>query len=146
MSQATIEAGIIATIILHADFDADNTKLYDRRPMGKGKSRVVVVSYNTHRKEQLTLRMERRIWTYNVDVMVPWRGDLTELDKRVGVETQKVIDTLAKYPKLNAVAGVQRTDVTMANTPDLIQEKKGGYRGRRHFLDVLEIVDPGRLE
>ena len=146
MTQATIEAGIIATIIKHADFDADNTKLYDRRPMGKGKPRVVVVSYNSHRKEQLTLQLERRIWTYNVDVMVPWRGDLTELDTRVGVETQKVIDILAAYPKLNAVAGVQRTDVTLANTPDLIQEKKGGYRGRRHFLEVREIIDPGRLE
>ena len=146
MSQATIEAGIIATVTKHADFDSDNTKLYDRRPMGKGKARVVVVSYNSHRKEQLTLRMERRIWTYNVDVMVPWRGDLTELDTRVGTETQKVIDTLAKYPKLDGVAGIQRTDVTMANTPDLIQERKGGYRGRRHFLEVREIVDPGRLE
>jgi len=146
MSQATIEAGIIATIIKHVDFDADNTKLYDRRPMAKGKPRVVVVSYNSHRKEQLTLKLERRIWTYNVDVMIPWRGDLTELNTRVGTETQKVIDTLAKYPKLNGVAGIQRTAVTMANTPDLIQEKKGGYRGKRHFLDVLEIVDPGRLE
>jgi len=146
MTQAAIEAGIIATIIKHDHFNADNTKLYDRRPMGKGKARVVVVSYNSHRKEQITLRLERRIWTYNVDVMIPWRGDLTELDKRVGVETQKVIDTLAAYPKLNGVAGVQRTDVTLANTPDLVQEKKGGYRGRRHFLEVREIVDPGRLE
>ena len=146
MSQATIEAGIITTITKHADFDSDNTKLYDRRPMAKGKARVVVVSYNTHRKEQITLKLERRIWTYNVDVMVPWRGDMTELDKRVGTETKKLIDILAKYPKLDGVAGIQRTDVTMSNTPDLIQEKKGGYRGRRHFLDVLEIVDPGRLE
>jgi len=146
MSQATIEAGIIATIIKHADLDTDNTKLYDRRPMGKGKARVVVVSYNSHRKEQLTLQLERRIWTYNIDVMVPWRGDLTELDTRVGTETQKVIDTLAKYPKLNAVAGIQRTDVILTNTPDLIQQKKGGYRGRRHFLEVREIVDPVRLE
>ena len=146
MGQATIEAGIISTITQHADFDTDNTKLYDRRPMGKGKARVVVVSYNSHRKEQITLKIERRIWTYNVDVMVPWRGDMTKLDTRVGTETQKVIDTLAAYPKLNAVAGVQRTDVTLTNTPDLIQEKKGGYRGRRHFLEVREIVDPGRLE
>ena len=146
MSQATIEAGIISTITQHADFDSNNTKLYDRRPMAKGKARVVVVSYNSHRKEQITLRIERRIWTYNVDVMVPWRGDLTELDTRVATETQKVIDTLAKYPKLNGVSGVQRTDVTLTNTPDLIQEKKGGYRGRRHFLEVREIIDPGRVE
>ncbi len=146
MSQATIEAGIISTITQHADFDSDNTKLYDRRPTGKGKPRVVVVSYAQIRREPLTLQIERRIWTYNVDVMVPWRGDLFELDTRVGTETQKVIDTLAKYPKLNAVAGIQRTDLTLTNTPDIVQERKGGYRGRRHFLVVREIVDPGRLE
>ncbi|GAG24484.1 unnamed protein product, partial [marine sediment metagenome] len=79
-------------------------------------------------------------------VMVPWRKDLTELFIRVGTETQKVIDTLAAYPKLNAVAGVQRTDLLLTNTPDIIQARKGAYRGRRHFLDVLEIIDPGRLE
>ena len=146
MSQATVEAGIIATIITHADFSADNTKLYDRRPLGKGLARVVIVSYNQHRTEQLTLSMERWIWTYNIDVMVPWRGELAELDTRVGTETQKVVDTLAKYPKLGAVAGIQRTDLTLSNTPDLIQEPKGGYRGRRHFLEVQEIVNPGRLE
>ena len=146
MSQATIEAGIVATLITHADFSADNTKLYDRRPLGKGLARVVIVSYNQHRTEQLTLSMERWIWTYNIDVMVPWRGELTELDTRVGTETQKVVDTLAKYPKLGAVAGIQRTDLTLSNTPDLIQESKGGYRGRRHFLEIIEIVDPERIE
>ena len=146
MSQATVEAGIIATIITHADFSADNTKLYDRRPLGKGLARVVIVSYNQHRTEPLTLSMERWIWTYNIDVMVPWRGELTELDTRVGTETQKVVDTLAKYPKLGGVAGIQRTDITVSNTPDLIQESKGAYKGRRHFLEVQEIVNPGRLE
>ena len=146
MSQATIEAGIIATIIKHADFDADNTKLYDRRPMGKGKARVVVVSYAQHRREDLTLQIERRTWTYNVDVMVPWRGDLTELDTRVGTETQKVVDTLAKYPRLNGAANIQRTNMTLSSLPDLIVERKTAYRGRRHSLDILEIVDPGRVE
>ena len=146
MSQATIEAGIVATLITHADFSAANTKLYDRRTLGKGLARLVIVSYNQHRTEQLTLSMERWIWTYNIDVMVPWRGELTELDTRVGTETQKVVDTLAKYPKLGAVAGIQRTDLTLSNTPDLIQESKGGYRGRRHFLEIIEIVNPGRLE
>lgn len=146
MSQTTIEAGIVDTITQHADFDTDNTKLYDRRPMGKGKSRAVIVSYNQVRREQLTLQFERRIWTYNIDVMVPWRGDLTELDTRVATETQKVIDILAKYPKLNGVSGVQRTDMTLSQTPDLLQETKAGYRGRRHFLDVLENVNPGRVE
>ena len=146
MSQATIEAGIIATITKHADFDTDNTKLYDRRPMGKGKPRVVVVSYAQHRREALTLTMERRTWTYNVDVMVPWRGDLALLDARVGTETQKLIDTLAKYPRLNGTANIQRTDMSLSSLPDLISERKGGYKGRRHSLEILETYNPARAE
>jgi len=146
MSQATIEAGIVATIKLHADFDATNCYLYDKRALGKGLDRLVVVSYANLRKEELTLQLERRIWTYNVDVLVPWRGELTELDVRVGTETQKVIDTLGKYPRLNGVADVSKTIMSLSALPDVISERKTAYRGRRHTLDVIEIYDPGRAE
>jgi len=146
MSQTTIESGIVGTIRLHADFDADNCKLYDRRPLGKGLPRLVVVSYGSVSDEQITIRMIRRTWVYNVDVLVPWRGELTELDTRVGVETQKLIDTLAAYPRLNATANVQRADFSNSARPDLIMESKGVYRGRRHILNVLEYVNPGRVE
>jgi hypothetical protein len=146
MSQATVEAGIVATIKLHADFDDTNCYLYDRRALGKGLARLVIVSYSTHRREPLTLQVDRRIWTFFVDVMVPWRGQLTELDTRVGTETQKVIDTLAKYPRLNGTANIQRTDLTLSAFPDVISEKRGTYRGRRHTLDVLEVYNPGRAE
>jgi hypothetical protein len=146
MSQTVIEAGIITTIRKHADFDDTNCNLYDRRPMAKGLARVVVVSYDSVTSEQITIQMERRTWVYNVDVMVPWRGDLVELDTRVAVETQKVIDTLAAYPRLSATANVQRADLSAAARPDLIMERKGVYRGRRHTLNVLEIVNPGRTE
>ena len=146
MSQAIIEAGIIRTIKLHADFDDGNCYLYDKRALGKGLARLVVVSYANMGKEELTLQIERRTWTYNVDVLVPWRGSLTELDTRVGTETQKVIDTLASYPRLNATADVQKAVMTAAATTDVITERKGTYRGRRHNLVVFEITNPGRAE
>jgi hypothetical protein len=120
--------------------------MYDKRTIGKGLARLVIVSYNTHRKEELTLQLERRVWSYNIDVLAPWRGELYELDTRVGTETQKVIDTLALYPRLNGVADVQKTIMVVSNTPELVTERKGGYRGRRHILDVYEIINPGRLE
>ena len=146
MSQSVIEAAIVAVIKLHADFDDTNCYLYDRRALGKGLARLVVVTYNQLRRESISLQMERRVWTYNVDVLVPWRGELYELDTRVGTETQKVIDILAKYPRLNGTANVQRTDMTLSAIPDVISHRKGVYRGRRHTLDVLEIYDPQRAE
>lgn len=146
MSQSTVEAGIVGTIRLHADFDSTNCYLYDRRALGKGLARLVVVSYFNLRKEEVTIQTERRIWTYNVDVLVPWRGSLTELDTRVGTETQKVIDTLAEYPRLNATANIQKAIMTQSPTADVIAERKGVYRGRRHVLDVYEFYNPGRAE
>ena len=146
MTQTAIEAGILATIKLNPEFTEANCKLYDRRPMAKGLARVVVVSYASHTSEQVTIQNERRKWLYNIDVLAPWRGELAELDTRVAVETQKVIDVLAAHPRLNGTAGVQRAEVSTVAKPDLIQEKKGGYRGRRHTLEVLEIVNPGRVE
>lgn len=146
MSQTVIEAGIIAVIKLHSDFDDTNCYLYDKRALGKGLDRLVIVSYAQHRREPITLQIERRVWSYNVDVLVPWRGELTELDTRVGTETQKVADILAKYPRLNGTANVQRTDMTLSAIPDVISHRKGVYRGRRHSLDVLEIFNPQRAE
>jgi len=144
--QRTIEDAVVATIKLHADFDDTNCFAYDGRALGKGLPRLVRVSYASHRRQSLTLQVDRRIWSFNVDVLVPWRGQLAEMDERVGTETQKVIDTLAKYPRLNGTADVQRTDMTVSNTPDVLLERRGTYRGRRHVLDVLEVYDPQRAE
>lgn len=146
MSQRAIEDAIVAVIKLHADFGDTNCYIYDRRALGKGLARLVVVSYAQHRRESLTLQMDRRIWSFNVDVLVPWRGQLTELDIRVGTETQKVVDILAKYPRLNGTSDIQRTDLTLSSLPDVIMERRGTYRGRRHSLDVLEIYNPQRAE
>jgi len=145
-SQRTIEDAIVATVTLHADFNDNNVFIYDKRALGKGLSRLVIVSYSTHRREGLTLQIERRIWSFNVDVLVPWRGELADMDKSVGTETQKVIDTLAKYPRLNATTDIQRTDMTASNTTDVLTERKGSYRGRRHVLEVREIYNPSRAE
>lgn len=145
-SQRTIEDAIVATVKLHADFNNDNVFVYNKRALGKGLSRLVIVSYQIHRREALTLTIDRRIWSFNVDVLVPWRGQLAEMDKSVGTETQKVIDILAKYPRLNGTADIQRTNLIASNTPDVLTERKGFYRGRRHTLEVLEVYDPVRVE
>lgn len=146
MSQAVIEAAIVATIKLHADFDATNCYLYDRRGLGKGLARLAIVSYGQMRRQSVTIQIEQRVYSYNIDVMVPWPGTLVALDQNVATETQKVIDILAQYPRLNGTAGVTRTEMSLAATPDIITERRGSYRGRRHTLDVYETYDPSRAE
>jgi hypothetical protein len=146
MSQTVIEAAIASVIQKHADFDTTNTKTNDRRPLGKGLARVVYITYGTHREEELTIRYTNRIWTFFIDVLVPWKGEMYELLDRVAVETQKVVDTLAAWPKLDGTSGVTRAILSLSNTPDVMQTAKGRYRGRRHFLEVREAVTAARSE
>ena len=146
MTQAVIEAAIVSTIQLHGDFSTANTRLNDRKPLRKGLARTVVVTYENHQDEDLTISRVRRIWTYAVDVLVPWRGQWDELMANVATETQKLVDTLAAYPKLNGAAGVVRARFMVSDTPDVVRSSKGGYRGRRHHVEVHEVVDPSRQE
>jgi len=146
VSQASVEAAIVATIKLHADFDDTNCVLNDTRYLAKGLNRLAIVSYNSHRQEAATLKMDKKLWNYNVDVLVPWRGEMTTLESSVATETQKVCDILAQYPRLNGTSGVLRTEMTLSTAPNLITQSKGAYRGRRQNLQVTEIIDPGRVE
>jgi hypothetical protein len=148
MSQTIIENAIVDTIKLDIEnFNNENCKLNDHRSLGKGLERVVIVSFEAATTaEHISIRAERRTWTFNVDMLVPWRGELTEMDNRIAVETQKVIDILAQYPRLNGTAGIQRAELSAAAKPEPMRDTKGVYRGRRHTLRVLEIVTPGRLE
>ena len=85
-------------------------------------------------------------WTVNVDIFVPWRNEAYELEQRISVEAQKVIDTLQKYPRLNGTSGVNKAQISNVGLPDILELRRGAYRGKRHPLEVEEIVDPGRVE
>lgn len=146
MSQAAIEAAIAAVIQKHGDFDTANTKTNDRRPLGKGLARVVYITYGTHREEEVTIRYTQRIWTFFIDVLVPWKGEMYEMLDRVATETQKIVDTLAAWPKLDGTSGVTRALLALSNTPDVAQSARGRYRGRRHFLEVKETITAARSE
>lgn len=146
MSYATIEAGVVTVIIKHADFSTTNCKARDSSPIKKGLARVCAVSYGTHSKEEISIRSHIDIWTLNVDVYVPWRGDNATHQASLNTETQKVIDTLSAWPKLDATAGVIDTNVLNAAKPFPLAEKFGSYRGQRLSLEVQEAVTTTRSE
>ena len=112
----------------------------------KGLNRVVRVLRGGHRQEQVTLDSYRHVWTVNLDVYVPWKGKNDTLEADLATETQKVIDTIHEYPRLEASAGVTRAEVLNANQPDPLVNRNGRYRGQRLFLEVHEIVTPTRAE
>ena len=146
MSYATIEAAVVTVIIKHADFSTTNCKARDIRPLSEGLERVCLVSYGSQAREELSIRSEKYIWTLNIDVFAPWRGEDNVLQAAINTEMQKVIDTLEAWPKLAATSGVLDSNFTNINKAEPLAEKMGSYRGQRLFFNVQEEVTPTRSE
>ncbi|MCK9599847.1 MAG: hypothetical protein M0R06_12460 [Sphaerochaeta sp.] len=146
MSYATIEAAVVAVIQKHADFAGSATKANDTKALGKGVSRFCLVSYNSDKAEELSIKTDRRTWLLNIDVFVPWRGDMADLESRIGTEVQKVKDTLAAWPRLDNCAGVLKAGLTIGTFPDVLTRGKGSFRGKRSMLEVQEAYTTARSE
>lgn len=147
MSYSTIEAAAVAVIKKNTDFGAAGvTVAHDTRGLGKGLARFCLVSYNSDKREELSIKRDLQTWFLNIDVFVPWRGELADLEGRVGAEVQKVKDVLGQYPRLDACAGVLKASLTQGTFPDVITRAKGAWRGKRSILEVQEWLDPGRAE
>ena len=146
MSYATIEAAALTVIKLHGDYDDNNATAGDVSPLKKGYERVCRLLYGGGRREALTITIMRHTWVINVDIYVPYRGDIPTLEAALATERQKIIDQLAKYPLLNACAGVTSAEITNADKPEPLAPKKSPYRGQRLYLQVQEMVKPARTE
>ena len=146
MSYATVEAAVVTVIRTHADFDDTNCISGDSSPIKEGLERVVRVWYGTTRREEITCTLMRHIWTVRIDLFVPYRGKIQNMEATMAAERQKVIDTLAKYPRLNSLAGITKAELLNGDSPEPLGTKKTAYRGQRMYLEVHEVVKPARVD
>ena len=146
MSYATIETSLLATLRTHADFDSTNVLAGDASAIKRGVARAVRVLKRGHGQEKISLMLYKHVWGIAIDLWVPWKGSIAALETLLYTEGQKIIDTLHQYPYLNASAGVTEAEVTNADAPEPLGERKGRYRGQRYVLTVTEIVQPTRAE
>jgi hypothetical protein len=145
MSYANVEAAVVTVIRTHADFDSTNCIAGDRSPIKKGLERVCTVKYGNVRREAITITMMRHIWIVLVDIFVPYRGRIQDMETSLATERQKVIDTLAIYPHLDDLAGVTKAEILNGDAPEPLNPKKSAYRGQRLYLEVHETTKPVRV-
>lgn len=145
MSYSTVESAVITVIRTHADFGTTNCTAGDLRPIKNGYQRFCAVKYGGSRREELTIHLIRHVWTVLIDLFVPYRGEVSDMEATFATERQKVIDTLATYPRLNDLSGVTKAEVLNGDAPEPLQTKKSAYRGQRLYLEVHETTKPVRV-
>lgn len=140
-----IEQAVVDVLRTHDDLNHDNCLSGDLAGLKKGLDRVVNVKYAKVTRKPLTITMVEHIWALQVDVYVPYRGRIQDMEASLAVERQKVIDTLAKYPKLDNLAGVHKAEVVNGDAPEPLSTRKAAYRGQRLRLEVHQAVEPVRV-
>lgn len=147
MSYESIETSLLAVIRTHTDFNTSNVQAGEASAMKKGLARTVRVLKGPHTQNPVTIQLYRHVWTIYIDLYVPWKGKMATLETDLYTEGQKIIDTLHKYPRLNGSAGVTSAELLNAGQPEaLAGDRKSRYRGQRYTLEVVEVVEPERLE
>lgn len=140
-----IENAVIDVLHLHDDFDEDNCQRGGLDGIKKGWNRLVRIMYARVNRRDLTLALMEHTWTVKVDIYVPWRGRIQDMEDTLAIERQKVIDLLARYPLLNGVEGVYRAEILNGDAPEPLGGKKTAYRGQRLYLEIKQAVQPSRI-
>lgn len=144
MTYTEIEQAVVDVLRTHDDFDHDNCLIGDLEGIKKGAERFVRIMYARVTQRPLTITMIEHTWTVKVDIFVPYRGRIQSMETTLATERQKVIDTLAKYPKLNNLAGVIKAEITNGDAPEPLGSRKTAYRGQRLYLSIRQAVQPVR--
>ena len=140
-----IENAVVEILRLHDDFNEYNCQRGGIEGIKKGAERLVRVMYDRISRQDLTIRVMEHTWTIKVDIYVPYRGRIQDMEDSLAIERQKVIDQLARYPRLNNLSGVTRAEILNGDAPEPLGRKKTAYRGQRLYLEVKQISQPGRV-
>jgi hypothetical protein len=140
MSYATAEAGLLTLIRAMSDYDSASATAGDYRPLGKGKSQVVVLNAGpvpNRRVVQATRRIATD-WVIYIDLYVAWRGEISTIATDIRSKRQDIIDHIDKYPTLNNTSGVLNAFISGGGEP---QAWRGGSKNWWHQRLRCDIQD-----
>lgn len=139
-----IEDAVVTVLRTHDDFNKTNCMSGDLEGLAKGLERIVRVMYAKVQMQELTIRMVEHIWTLKIDIFVPYRGRIQDMEASLAEERQKVIETLDKYPRLDGLSGIIKAVIRNGDTPEPLMERRTGYRGQRLWFDIHQSITPAR--
>ena len=136
MSYDSVETGLRDVIVLHDDFTTNNTVKGDYRILGKGLSRAIVLTPGPFTKSvSAAPRRIAWVWTVNMELFIPFRGELSIIANSLRTIRQDVMDQIDQYPLLNSTSGVIDAWVEGGSEPDIWQGEN-----KKRWVQRMRVV------
>lgn len=138
MTYKLVEDALAVVIIKISGYSTANCVANDYRVLASGQVRGVILKRGPSTREQLSMGanpLYRNFWTVNVELYVPFIDEPLNVAGNVRDEAQKIIDEVAKWPKLDNITGIQ--DVQIPNITEPEEYLIGVGRWWRQILSVM---------
>lgn len=125
MSYSTVEDALLTIIQAHANYSSANSSQGDYHILGNGASRYVVLTPGPIRAHNSTAtlgsgpsRRMRTVWVIQVNLIIPWRGEISTIASQIRTDRQTLIDQIDAYPTLDGTSGVIISSFESAGNPE----------------------------
>ena len=120
MSYDSVEAGLLAVVRVLANYDTTNSSQGDHRILAQGVTRAVVLNPGSIPERDIIAAPRRvsTVWEILINLMIPFKGEISTARSNIRTYRQELIDHLDKYPTLNGVSGVVHAFVAGGREPE----------------------------
>ncbi len=121
MSYKSVETALLTVLRLLANYDGDNSSAGDYRILGKGVTSAIILQPGAIPQREVVAypRRVRTLWVVDVELLIPFLGEISTTAEALRDDRQEIIDQIDKYPTLSGATGVVVAFITSAPVPDL---------------------------
>jgi len=135
MSYNTAESALITILTGIDGFSTANVKAGDYRCLKAGITKAIVLQPGPFTREHQAFQYMRTQWTINIELYIPFGGEMSTVASNIRSVRQEVIDHLDKYPTLDGTAGIVLSLLQGAGEPEVWND------GRKYlFRQVMSLM------
>jgi len=139
MSYVTAENALITILTGLAGFSTANVKAGDYRCLKAGITKAIVLQPGPFTHNSQANQYLRTQWTINIELYIPFGGEMSTVASNIRTVRQAVIDHIDKYPTLNGASGVVLALLQGAGEPEVRND------GRQYlFRQVMALLGEER--
>lgn len=139
MSYASVESALLALIRQIPGYTDQNTSAGDYRVLGRGVSKAIVLVPGPipQREVVASPRYMRTVWAIDIQLFIPFQGEISEVAQDIRQERQAIIDKIDQHPTLNRAPGVVSALVAYASEP-LYWQGSGNFWWQQNLTCLVE--------